>query len=276
MLSRNLTRSKKLKTPQGKRRKVIVSTVLGLALFFIIFGVYKLNSYKMASGKKEAVKVETGDRPLKKTTAIFISADGGLSLRKDRDSKSPRIALIPNKTQLEATEELDGWYKVTYNGKTGWIAKQYTTTQAPAEDPTKTWSVYTSPSQGYKIKYPLGWKLQNYGANAASKSLSLVAFSNQELPTTIPQGSEFIAPVTIQVSSKTIEEANQGYATISGVTSEKLTIAGAAATKYTYTSISSNTQMIAIVFSLGGRTFVLAEGGGYGEDLIKMANTFSL
>jgi hypothetical protein len=276
MLSRNLKRRKKPTLPKSKRKKVIVTIALAVALFFIFFGLYTINSYKSSSGKKEEVKIETGDRPLKKTTTIFVNAAGGLSLRKERSAKSTRLSLIPNKTKLEATEELDGWYKVTYNGKEGWVAKEYTTTQSSAEDPAKNWSVYTNASQGYKIKYPLGWKYQDYSPNEASRSLSLVAFSNQDLPATLPQGSEFIAPVTVQVSGKTIDEANRDHAGISGVTADKLTVAGTQATKYTYTSASSNTQMTAIVFSARGKTFILNEGGGYSEDLLKMANTFSL
>ncbi len=276
MLSRNLKRSKKLKTPNSKRKKIILSVVLALALFFIIFGIYKISSYRSEAGGEQAIKVETGDRPLKKSTAIFVNADGGLSLRKDRDAKSERLALIPNKTQLEATEELDGWYKVTYNGKTGWIAKEYTTVSAPAEDPAKGWSQYINSTQGYKIKYPLGWKFKDYGANAGSGVLSLVAFSNQDLPATIPQGSEFIAPITVQVNNRPLAEISKNYSSISGVVAEKITIAGTAGTKYTYTSTSSNTQMTDIVFSLGGKTFILGESGGYSEDLLKMANTFGL
>ena len=278
MLSRNLGKRKKIRLPQSnnKRKKIIISVVLIFALFSIIYGIYKLNSYKSDDGKKQSVKVETGDRPLKKTTTIFINADNGLSLRKERDSKSERLALIPNKTQLEATEELDGWYHVTYNNKTGWIAKEYTTTQAPVKDATSSWSTYTNIAQGYKIKYPLGWKYQDYGADSANKTLSLVAFSNQTLPTTIPQGTEFLAPITIQVSSKSISAANKEYSSISGAVGEVVTVAGTSAVKYTYTSVSSNTQMTAIVLSLNGKTFILGEGGGYSDDLIKMSGTLGL
>ena len=275
MLSRNLNQKRKPKIVDNKRKRVIISAALVLALFFIFFGVYKINSYKSTDGKKQEVKVETGDRPLKKTITIYINADGGLSLRKERSSKSERLALIPNKSKLEAIEELDGWYKVNYNGKEGWIAKEYTITQAPPEDPAKNWSSYTNPTYGYKLKYPLGWKYQDYGLNEANKSLSLVAFSNQDLPTTVPQGSEFIAPVTVQVSGKSIDEANKELATISGMVAEKISVGNIPATKYTYMSLSSNTQVTTIVFSTGGKTFIFNEGGGYAEDMLKIANTFS-
>ncbi len=277
MLSRRYKQKKRFSFKNiSKRKKIIFSVLLVLVLFFAFYTFYKINSYKPDSGKKESVKIETGDRPLKKTTTIFINADGGLSLRQERNAKSARLTLIPNSTKLEATEELEGWYKVSYDGKEGWISKEFTTTQAPPEDPAKGWSVYKNTNQGYSVKYPLNWKYQDYGGNEATKSLSMTAFSNQELPVTLPVGSEFIAPVMIQVSGKTLDEITKDYVAISGVVAEKITVAGNAATKYTYTSVMSNTQMTGIVFSASGKTFILSEGGGYADDLLKMAATFTI
>jgi|GEM_PF-928673 len=277
MLSRGYKRKKSFNLSNfSKRKKIIISILIVIALFFVIYTIYKVNSYKPDSGKKEAVKIETGDRPLKKTTTIFINADGGLNLRQDRNTKSAKLVLIPNGTKLEATEELDGWYKVSYDGKEGWISKEYTTIQAPPADPATGWSLYTNTNQGYKIKYPPGWKYQDYGGNEATKSLAMTAFSIQELPTTLPQGSEFIAPVIIQVSGRSIDEVTKEYTSIGGVVGEGMTVAGIPATKYTYTSVMSNTQTTGIVFSANGKTFILSEGGGYAEDLLKMANTFTL
>ena len=277
MLSRGYSKKKKFNLKKfSKRKKIIISIAIVIVSFFVIYTIYKVNSYKPNSGKKEALKIETGDRPLKKTTTIFISADGGLNLRQDRNIKSAKLVLIPNGTKLEATEELDGWYKVSFDGKEGWISKEYTTIQAPAADPATGWSLYTNTNQGYKVKYPPGWKYQDYGGNEATKSLSMTAFSNQELPVTLPQGSEFIAPIIIQVSGRTIDEVTKEYTAINGVVGEKMTVAGISATKYTYTSVMSNTQTTGIVFSANGKTFILSEGGGYAEDLIKMANTFTL
>jgi hypothetical protein len=262
------------KAPLGdKRRKTIISSVLVLSLFFIIYGIYSFQKIKPADGKKEEVKVETGDRPLKKDLIVYINADGGLSLRENRDQNSKRLVIIPNKTQLTAVEELDGWYKVTYQDKEGWIIKQYTTTDAPAEDPYKDWSAFTG--AGFKVKYPLGWKVKDYGANTGKSVTSLVAFSNQELPTSVPEGTEFLAPITFEVSTKTSDEVNASFATISGVTKEQIDAGGRTATKYTYTSAYSNTQMTSIVLSIGSQTLTLSEAGGYQDDLANMVKTLS-
>jgi len=259
----------------NKRYRMMLIGVGVVAVIAIVFGVYTLFPKKVTDAGKTDIVLQTGDRPIQKENAIYINADGGLSLRSDRNTSSNRLELIPNGTKLVATEELDGWYKVEYNGKTGWVSKQYTTAVAPAEDPTKGWATFSS-TLGYKIKYQTGWKSQNYGANDVLKATELVAFSNQDLPTTIPAGSDFIAPVTAVVSTKTIADAENSYAVIAGVQTESVSVAGIAAKKYTYTSSGSNTQMTALVFAAGGKVFVLSEGGGYGDDLLKMAATFTI
>jgi hypothetical protein len=260
----------------GRRNRAILFGVGAAAIIIIGFGFYTIfKKDPAASGGKVDIKLETGDRPIPKEDAIYVNADGGLSLRADRNPNSERLLLIPNQTKLTATQELDGWYQVTYNDKTGWISKQYTTAAAPAEDPNKGWGVFSSTS-GYKIKYQPGWKAQDYGANETLKAASIVAFSNLELPTTIPAGSEFIAPVTVAVSTKTVEVANSDFAAIAGVQAEAISIGGIAATKYTYTSASSNTQMTAIVLTSSGKVIILSEGGGYADDLLKMATTFTI
>lgn len=269
MLSRNLYKLKK--APLGeKRKKLIISSILAISIFFIIYGLYSFNKIKPANGEKVEIKLETGDRPLKKNETVYIKADGGLSLRKERDKSSEKLAVIPNNTKLEATEELDGWYKVNYEGKEGWIAKKFTTLEAPAEDVYKDWSLYTG--TGYKIKYPLGWKVKNYGQTGENVS-SLVAFSNSDLPETIPANAEFIAPIFVKVTTKTLEEVKKDYASISGVKVEELKIGSVAATKYTYTSEFSNTEMTGVVIGAGSKTIVLDESGGYGEDLANMIKT---
>jgi hypothetical protein len=260
---------------KNKRNRAILAAVAIASVALIAFSVYYMTKDKPVDGKKQEIKLETGDRPIKKDLEVYVNADGGLSLRSERDTNSQRLELIPNGTKLTANEELEGWYKVTYNGKTGWISKQYTTTAVPPEDPTKDWAIFTSTS-GYKVKYQPGWKAQDYGANEAQGASSLVAFSNQDLPVTIPTGSEFIAPVTFAVSTKTIDLANAFYSGIAGVKVETLSIAGQTANKYTYTSVTSNTQMTAIVFAGAGKVFVLSEGGGYVDDLLKMAATFTI
>lgn len=272
MLSRNLYKVKKAPL-SDKRKKAIISVVLVFSLFFIVYGLYSFKRFTPSTSGKQEIKQDIGDRPLKKSLIVYINADKGLSLRKDRDQNSERLAVIPDKTKLETLEELEGWYKVNYGGKEGWIAKQYVTLDEPAVDQFKDWSKF---SGAFTIKYPLGWKIKDYGANEASKVSSLVAFSNQELPETIPEGSDFLAPVTVKVSSLTFDEAKKNYSSISGVAVEPISIGGLNGEKYTYISAYSNTQMTGIVVSDGNKVVIFDEGGGYAEDLMNMIKTFSL
>jgi len=273
-MARRMYRMKK--SPLATRRnRAILFGVAIVALLLVGFGFYGLTNKRTSEAGKVDIKLETGDRPIAKEDSVYVNADGGLSLRSDRNPNSQRMELIPKGTKLVATQELDGWYQVSYNNKTGWVSKQYTTKVAPAEDPTKDWGTYTS-TTGYKLKYQTGWKAQDYGANETLQASSLVAFSNLDLPATIPAGSEFIAPLTVAVSTKTADVANKNYSSIAGVQAEAISVGGVAGTKYTYTSTTSNTQMTAIVVSGGGKVYILSEGGGYAEDLLKMAATFTI
>ncbi len=273
MLSRNLYRIKK--SPLASRRKKFTTAaVILVSGGLFVFSVARFTAMKPVGGGKVEVAVKTGDQPVAKELAIYVNADGGLSLRESRDSGSKRLTLIPNGTRLTVTQELDGWYKVSYDNKEGWISKQFTTTAAPAVDPTKDWKTFAG--SGYTIKYQVGWNVQDYGKNDTTGMTSVVAFSNQGLPTTIPAGSDFIAPVVVNTTSKPATDTNKSYAAMAGVTVEPLTVAGKTAQKYTFTSPTSNTQVTTVVVAGGSGSIILSEAGGYLDDLLKMLNTLTI
>jgi len=259
----------------SQKKNILLTFIILFSAFVIIYSAYYFISQKPGNGQKIDNKIQTGDQPLTKELTIYINADGGLSLRSERNTTSKRLALIPNNTKMVITQELDGWYKVSYEGKDGWVSKEYTTIQAPPEDPTKDWQTHTSTS-GYKIKYQPGWKAQDYGNNDSLAIASIVAFSNQDLPLSIPAGSDFIAPIIIRVSTKSIDSIAKEYVSMPGVQTEAITVAGKTAQKYTYMTPSTNTQVIAVVLNTGAQTFVLSEAGGYGDDLLKMLNTLTI
>lgn len=273
MLSRNLYRMKK--SPLASRRKKFLNiSFIVLAILLVCFTVYRFTHLKPADGKKIEVAVATGDQPVKKNLSVYVNADGGLSLREDRDANSKRITLIPNSTQLTVTEELEGWYKVSYDSKDGWISKQYTTTVAPAVDPIKDWKTFAG--SGYSIKYQVGWSYQDYGKNDTIPYASVVAFSNQALPATIPVGSDFVAPIVVNLSANNSTEVSKTYAAMSGATVEALSVGSRAAQKYTFTSPTSNTQVTTVIVATSGGTLIFSEAGGYLEDLLKMLNTLTI
>ena len=49
-------------------------------------------------------------------------------VRKERSDSSKFIVMIPKNSLLKTSYENAGWYKVTYQSKTGWIRQNKTTT----------------------------------------------------------------------------------------------------------------------------------------------------
>lgn len=58
------------------------------------------------------------------TVTVKTSGDT-LNLRADNNSSSEKLGEIPNGTVLKTTQIIDGWAKVTYEGKIGWISLKY-------------------------------------------------------------------------------------------------------------------------------------------------------
>ena len=49
----------------------------------------------------------------------------GVVLRKSTSTSSARLDAIPEGTKVKILSILSNWYKVTYNGKTGYVARGY-------------------------------------------------------------------------------------------------------------------------------------------------------
>gem|GEM_PF-801489 len=54
-----------------------------------------------------------------------ITASSGLNLRATPSSTGEKIITIPKDTTVEILEVQSGWYKATYQSKTGWLAAEY-------------------------------------------------------------------------------------------------------------------------------------------------------
>ena len=50
---------------------------------------------------------------------------GGLNLRKEMDTRSERIAQIPDGSTVTVTEEFPEWCKVEYDGMTGYVLAKF-------------------------------------------------------------------------------------------------------------------------------------------------------
>ncbi len=54
------------------------------------------------------------------TTDVIVNSPVGLWMNNGPSASSSQIVIIPYGTELVATSEQNGWYKVSYNGQTGW------------------------------------------------------------------------------------------------------------------------------------------------------------
>lgn len=243
-----------------------------VALSFGLYGVLNLSKLSNQGNKTEMKYESTGDKPLPQKINLWIKAEGGLYLREEASSKSTILKLIPDGTQLEAIETSGEWYKVSYADKTGWVHKNYTTTQAPAEDPTKEWNNYKNSGFGYSLRFPKDWVVQDYGENPASGSTSYVALGVQ-LPAQLDPLK--LPPVIIRISQKPQSEVEAFYKNSSGSVSEGVTVSGLSATKYTYNS-SAGTQMTAYVLVKGSKVYVIEETGGFSEELSGIVGSLNL
>lgn len=260
----NRRRNKIPKLKINKKWALVGVGVIGLLI--AVYGVLNLSRIAPVKKGKQEIKFETGDRPLPQKISLWVTADGGLFLRETSDSKGKILIVIPINTQLTAEETKDDWYKVTYMGKTGWVNKNYVTTQAPAEDPTKNWKSYQNKAALYSVRYPVDWVVQDYGANPASDSASYVGFGPQLSPTLNPAS---VPPVVIRVSNKTLEANEASYKSMSGFTQEAATIASLPGKKYIFNS-GAGVQMTVFVVSKGAQTYIFEESGGYADELTKI------
>lgn len=272
-LAKNLNNKKSPKRPglPKLKNKFLLVVILG-AILVGSFGAYNLVKV-IKVGKKQELKYEsTGDRPLQQKLILWVSSDKGLYLREEPSTKGTILKLIPNGTQLESSETKDDWYKVTYLEKTGWIKKEFTTTQAPAEDPKKDWNNYKNTKFGYSLRFPKEWVVQDYGENPASGSTSYIAFGLQ-LPAALDPLS--LPPVIVRVSGKPRAEIDAFYKGFSGTVSEQATVSAIPGVKYTFNS-AAGTQMTAFVVTKGSSTFVLEESGGFSDELLGIVNSLNL
>lgn len=257
----------------GKHKKKII---IGLIIFSVLMGAYgilTLSHLAPGSDEKEDLVYQTGDQPLPEKITIYINAEGGLNMRSEPNTTSQILKIIPDKTQLTAEEIQGEWYKVVYDGKTGWVNEKYITkSSTEAVKPTAGWQAYQNTSFGYSLNYPTDWVKMDYGANQASSLESYVGFGMQLSDEIDPN---IAPPIVVKVTkdAKTVVDAN--YAKKTSVVSSKATISGVAATKYVYTA-SSGVQMTTYVVSGNGYTYILEESGGYADELTKLVGTFKI
>lgn len=271
MLSKIPTNTRIKKGMDPGKKKILF--VLGLIFIVIVFyGIYNLKKVVPSNKEKISIKVESGDRPMAKKLNVAINTGGGpLNIRKDHDEKSEKIGQIPDKTKVEVSEEIDGWYKIAYNGKEGWISKKYTVLETDAPAPKAEdadWQVFKG--SGYTFKYPKDWNVQNYSGLDGSV---WIAISNNQLPTEAPKGSYFV-PTELKVYAVD-KKPTGGFRTDASTKKEPINVGGAAGTKYNYVNADTSTEINVVEFEHGGAVYNFYDNGGYLEDLNKILGTFT-
>ena len=133
--------------------------------------------------------------------AIWVLSPVGLSLRDNSDSTGKVLATVPQGTQLTATEFRPadpGWYHVTYNGLTGWVAAKDIHSVPPQDLVTSRGQLaYSNPGAGYYFLYPATWNVAENGNDVHVEGPAPNGAASPE-----PQASG--SPLTLGVSAPTL------------------------------------------------------------------------
>lgn len=95
--------------------------------------VYSITA-KNASGKSDSYSFSftVGKASTQQNVSIkevsykaIVKADPSLNIRQGAGLEYDKIGSIPNGSKIDVTAECNGWARVTYSGKTGWVSMEY-------------------------------------------------------------------------------------------------------------------------------------------------------
>lgn len=69
---------------------------------------------------------------------LEITAKTGSNMRAEAKATATVLASIPMGVKINAAEYVNSWFKVSYEGKTGWVSTTYVKDVTPAPQPTST------------------------------------------------------------------------------------------------------------------------------------------
>lgn len=271
MLSRVPTNMRVKKGMDPAKKKIFF--VLGIIFTgIVLYGGYNIKTHLPENKEKIPLKIESGDRPMAKRLKIVIKTDGyPLNLRSDSSQDSGVVGQIPDGTELIVEEEIDGWYKVSYEGKEGWVSKEYTVLKSSGKK--KEEKVQTSgqifKGDSYTFKYPDQWYASEYKNQDGTK---WVAVSSSQLSSTAPKGDYFV-PLELRIYSLE-EKPETNFKAIKSVKKSAMKVGGVKALKYTFVSPDTSTETNVVEFEYKGKVYNFYDNGGYLEDLKKVLGTF--
>lgn len=76
-------------------------------------------------GTEDTQQTENSENESQVPEKKYVKTTTQVRLRKEPNTNCATLDRINGGTVLEVEETLDGWYKVTYNGKTGYVSADY-------------------------------------------------------------------------------------------------------------------------------------------------------
>jgi hypothetical protein len=128
---------------------VMFTAIITAAL--VLGGTYYYTQYMKGEGS-EVTPEKTEDTVVKEESEekyVYVNSAAGLNFRKEATTISEILAIIPNGTKLKVLDEDDGWYKVEFEDKEGWVSKEFVSEKSPL--------VYESLSYGFTLEFPESW-----------------------------------------------------------------------------------------------------------------------
>ena len=98
----------------------VIVSILTLTAPVSVFATENTSTEQSASG------YEVKDTSL----TCYVNSEKGLNVRSGPSTDYSVIGTLSNGSKIEVTGESGGWYRFDYNGKDGFVATKYTTTQA--------------------------------------------------------------------------------------------------------------------------------------------------
>ena len=115
--------------------------VIVLVAILIFLGLFFIDLRKKPAPEKESQKQEvlnTGEKKKQdsddeKKESWTVWTTDHVNMRKEPNTDSEVVAVLVQNTELNATGEQDGWLKVEYDSKTGYVNAEFVTKEKPKE-----------------------------------------------------------------------------------------------------------------------------------------------
>ncbi len=151
--------AKEQKSGRSLTKKILAGAAV---LIMFLVGIYFGNLYfQIHQVREEAASTTTTTTTMPEKT-VYVTASGGLNMRKDPSSSSKSLAVIPYGTKLSVLDTQNSWDKVEYNGQTGWVSTDYVSETKPTEWKTYTGTGFSTDNPKFSIQYPSDWALDGY------------------------------------------------------------------------------------------------------------------